>query len=139
MSQLERIVEDKKDAKKAKQQDKKVRQERAEFRGFVNYKPNNAEKAAFERWFEDKERVARETAELLDDRWKIGFARDNANGIYVPTIARWDAGHPESGIILNCRTKDVLLGHIRVVYALAHVYEFELSSHIASSTGEDVF
>lgn len=139
MAQVERIAEEKKDARRKRTEEKKEQNKRAEFRGFVNYKPAEAEKAAFKQWFSTEERRATDTTELLDDGWKIGFARDKSDGIYVVSIARWDAGHPEAGIILNCRTNDFLLGHLRVVFALVYVYEGHLSSYIAGGGGDDLF
>lgn len=139
MAAVERKLEEKKDAKKTRAESRKAAQERADFRGFVNFKPNDTQKASFKEWFAKEEAPTIDTEELLSDGWKIGFARDKSDGIWVATIARWDVGHPEAGIILNCRTNDVLLGHLRVVYALAYVYEGELSSHVAGEAGDDLF
>lgn len=139
MATVERQAEEKKDAKKAREATKKAAAERADFRGFVNFKPTDAQKSAFREWLEHPEKPTIDTEELLDGGWKIGFARDKQDGIWVATIARWDVGHPEAGIILNCRTNDVLLGHLRVVYALAYVFEGDLSSHIAGGSGDDLF
>lgn len=139
MAQVERKREEKRDAKKAKQAERKASDGRAGFRGFVNFKPNAQEKKEFSEWFAHEDRVETDTAELLDDGWKISFARDKEDGIFVVSIARWDVGHPEAGIILNCRTNDVLLGYTRIVYALAHVYRGALSAHLAGSNGDDLF
>lgn len=139
MSSLERIQENKKNAKKTREQVKKQGSERANFRGFVNFKPTEEQKIAFKMWLSSAERPTLDTEELLSAGWKIGFARDKQDGIWVATIARWDAGHPEAGIILNCRTNDVLQGHLRVVFALTYVFEEELSSHIAGGGGDDLF
>ena len=139
MSQIERQQENKKDAKKEAGNHKKGRESREEFRGFVNFKPNQPEKDEFAKWLEDAAKVADDTEQLLDDGWKIGLARDKSEGVFVPTIARWDVGHPESGIILNCRTKDAVSGHLRVVFALIYVFEYRLSPHIAGTGGDDLF
>lgn len=139
MSAAERVQENKRDAKKAAAQQRKEDARRAEFVGFVNYKPNEAEKIEFEGWFKNTATAADDLAGVLRDGWKLGFTRDKADDIYVATIARWDSGHPSAGIILNCRTRDVLLGHLRVVFALVHVYEYDLSPYVARSNGDDLF
>jgi hypothetical protein len=139
MAQVIRRVEEKRDAARAKKADKLASAGRADFRGFVNFKPNAEEKEGFKQWFSSSNRTLTDTEELLNDGWKISLAVDKAEGVYVASIARWDAGHPEAGIILNCRTADAVQGHLRVVFALVYVYEWRLSAHIAVPAGEDLF
>lgn len=130
---------EKRDAAKARSEEKKTKSAQAGFAGFVNFKPTAVEKEGLKAWLEDTERVETDTQAVVSDGWKLTLARDKNEGTFVASVARWDAGHESAGIILNCRTADVVGGHLRVVYALVYVYRENLIDYVTKPDEDSLF
>jgi hypothetical protein len=111
---------------------------KADFSGFVNWKPKESERSAFETYCADPLRHSKVLHEILENGWKLTVAADRTPGVYVATVSCWDAGHPSGGIILNTRSKDPERSLLGVCFALTVVYDYELSDWVVGGADDGV-
>lgn len=111
---------------------------KAVFSGFVNWKPKETDRGAFENYCGNPLHHSKVLHEILENGWKLTVAADRTPGVYVATVSCWDVGHPSGGIILNTRSKDPERALLGVCYALTEVYDYELSEWVVGGSDEGI-
>lgn len=97
----------------------------APFIGFINFTPTEAEKEAFKAIDWNPEIAFAELESLVDDEISVKFGWDGYNKCYQATLGRIDQSHPDAGVFISGRGKDLSKALKQAIYVHKVIAEGE--------------